>query len=443
LAIDKKDKNQKLFISPNSIFYLMSKITFAFKRLTKKRVGRLDKKWDFDAQSAISSAPLVADIDGDNKKEIIFGTKKGRLYVLDMSAGIKWFYDSVEKVDEVELMFLDVENVGSIEAPPNVGDINGDGKHEVVFGTELGMVYVLDDKGKLVWKYKAGGPIRGQILLYDLYGDDDVKVIFGCGDKKLYVLNSKGKLVWKFDAGSPVQSTPGILHKDEPKIIFGADNGSIFCINKKGDTVWKYKTKDKVFAQPSVGKLFNDDRLFVVIGSSDHYLYVLDDAGELLWNYKTQGAILAKACLADLNNDKKLEIVFGSCDNNVYALTPYGDKLWSYETDFWVASEPIVEDIDGDGKKEVVIGSYDHNVYVLDSEGSYVLDYVPGLSGVMHQAGHYTDIITQEPGKVAGKKIWQFRTDGVIVGCAYIPDDKSIVVSTKPGKVDDVVHRKE
>lgn len=421
----------------------MSKITFAFKKLTKKRVGRLDKKWDFDAQGGISSAPFVADIDGDGKKEIIFGTKKGKLFVLDSNAGIKWFYDSNEKIDEVELMFLDVENASSIEAPPNVGDLNRDGKKEVVFGTELGIVYVLDDKGKLIWKYKTEGPIRGQVLLYDLYDDGDVKVIFGCGDNNLYVLNSKGKLVWQFDAGSPVQSTPGIIHKDKPMIVFGTDDGSVFCVDNKGEVVWRFMTKDKVFAQPSIGRLFNDDRVFVVIGSTDHRLYVLDDAGELLWDYKTEGAILAKACLSDINDDKKLEIVFGSCDNNVYALTPYGDKLWSYETDFWIVSEPIVEDIDGDGRKEVIVGSYDHNVYVLDSEGSYVLDYMPGLSGVIQQAGHYSDIITQEPGKVAGKKIWQFRTEGIIVGCAYIPDDKSIVVSTKPGKIGGLVHKKE
>ena len=421
----------------------MSKITFGFKKLSKKRSGRIDLKWDFDAQSAISSPPLVADIDNDGKKEIVFGTKKGKLFVLDADSGIKWFYDSNEKVDEVELMFLDTDTVSSIEAPPNVGDINGDGRNEIVFGTELGTIYVLDDKGKLLWKYKAGGPVRGQILLYDLYEDDDVKIIFGCYDSKLYVLNNKGKLVWRFDAGSPVQSTPGIMHKEKPCIVFGADDGKVFCVDRKGDMRWEFKTKDKIFAQPAIGKLFGDDRLFIVIGSNDHYLYVLDEAGELFWNYKTEGAILAKACLADINDDKKLEIFFGSCDNNVYALSPQGDRLWSYETDFWVASEPMVKDIDGDGKKEVIVGSYDHNIYVLDSEGSYVLDFVPGISGVVQQAGHYSDIITQEPGKVAGKKIWQFRTDGIIVGCAYIPDNKSIVVNTKPGKVNDLVHKDE
>jgi outer membrane protein assembly factor BamB len=421
----------------------MSKITFAFKQLAKKRVGRLDKKWDFDARSAISGPPCVADVDGDGKKEIIFGTKKGRVFVLGQDSGIKWFYDSAETVGEVELLFLDVDNMSSIEAPPNVGDLNNDGKNEVVFGTELGIVYVLDDKGKLLWKYKAGGAIRGQVVLYDLYEDDDVKVIFGCEDNKLYVLNSNGKLVWTFDSGVPVQSTPGILHKSSPCIVFGASDGNVFCVDKKGDMKWKFKTQDKVFAQPAIEKLFTDDRVFILIGSTDHYLYVLDEAGELFWKYKTEGGILAKVCVTDINNDKKNEIIFGSCDNNVYALNSEGDKLWSYETDFWVASEPIIEDIDGDGKKEVIVGSYDHNVYVLDSEGSYVLDYMPGLSGVVHQAGHYSDIITKEPGKMSGKKIWQFKTDGVIVGCAFISEGSSIVVNTKPGMVNQLSHNKE
>jgi len=421
----------------------MGKITFAFRKLSKKRSGRIDRKWDFDAQSAITSPPLVVDIDGDGKKEIVFGTKKGKLFVLDAKSGIKWFYDTNETVDDVELMFLDSDTMSSIGAVPNIADINRDGKNEIVFGTELGIIYVLDTRGKLLWKYKTGGAVRGQILIYDLYGDGDPKIIFGCADGKLYVLNSKGNLVWQYDAGSEINSTPGILHKDKLIIIFGAHNGSIFGVNTKGDLVWKFQAKDKVFAQPAIGKLFNDDRMFIVIGSNDQHLYVLDEAGELFWDYKTEGAILAKACLADINDDNKLEIIFGSCDNNVYALTPYGDKIWSYETDFWVASEPIVEDIDGDNRKEIIVGSYDHNVYVLDAEGTYILDYVPGLSGVVHQAGHYSDIITKDPGKVTGKKIWQFKTDGIIVGCAYIPDDKSIVVTTKPGTVDDLVHKKE
>ena len=128
----------------------MGKIAFGFKKLGKKRSGRLDRQWDFDAQSAIASAPLIADIDGDGKEEIIFGAKNGRLFVLDGEAGIKWFYDSNEQVDDVEVFFLDTESSSSIEAPPSIADINRDGRQEIVFGTELGVIYVISEQGKLI-----------------------------------------------------------------------------------------------------------------------------------------------------------------------------------------------------------------------------------------------------------------------------------------------------
>ncbi|MBN2142363.1 PQQ-like beta-propeller repeat protein [Candidatus Woesearchaeota archaeon] len=416
----------------------MANLTFGFK----KRSGRLDRVWEFDAESNISSSPLVADIDGDGKKEIVFGTKKGKLFVLDMNAGIKWFYDTYEQVDNVEVMFLDTETASSIEGPPNHGDIDGNGKDEIVFGTEMGVLYCLSDKGMLLWKKKFEGTIRGQPVIYDLLHDKKPKVIVGCGDKKLRVLDSKGKDVWFFDAESEIESTPGTFQKDGNSfIVFGCNNGMIYCLNNKGDKVWSYKTGAKILAQPAFSDLYGDGRTCVVIGSSDNYLYVLDDAGELLWKYKTEGAVIAKASIDDITGDKRKEVVFGSCDNKVYCLNRDGDKVWSYETDFWIGSEPILEDLDGDGKKEVIIGSYDHNIYVLDAEGSYVLDFVPGLGGIVGQTGSYSDVMTKEPGKTAGKKIWQFKTNGVIVGCAFLPESKSIVVNTKPGKIDNIKHK--
>ena len=90
-----------------------------------------------------------------------------------------------------------------------------------------------------------------------------------------------------------------------------------------------------------------------------------------------------------------------------------------------------------------MIGSYDHNIYVLDSEGSYVLDYVPGVSGIVSQTGHYGDAVTKEPGKTQGKKIWQYQTEGVIVGCAYVHEHKSLIVNTDSGKINNLVHKKE
>jgi hypothetical protein len=179
----------------------------------------------------------------------------------------------------------------------------------------------------------------------------------------------------------------------------------------------------------------------LVVGDLAGVLYCLDMQGNEQWHFITEGSIYGKAVMADLNGDDNLEIVFGSCDNKVYCLTHRGERMWSYETDFWVVTSPIVTDIDDDGSLEVVVGSYDHNLYVLDGEGAYNLDYMPGLSGVAHQAGHYTDIITQEPGEQVGKRLWQIKTQGMIVGCEELEKD-NIIVNVKSGYVDNITHSK-
>jgi hypothetical protein len=255
-------------------------------------------------------------------------------------------------------------------------------------------------------------------------------------------LGSTGKLLLKLKITSPIESTPAVMKKTSKQIIFGSDDGTIYSVDFAGKLLWKYKTNGKVIAQPTILDLYNDGKEYVVIGSFDNSLYCIDSMGKLIWQFKTEGSICSKAVSGDINNDQKPEIVFGSCDNKVYALRNDGEKIWDYETDFWVVASPIITDMDGDGKPEIIVGSYDHNIYILDSEGSYVLDYVPGISGVVNQAGNYSEIPTQEPGRIHGKKIWQYETDGIIVGCAYVHDTNEIIVNNKIGKVKNISHRK-
>jgi glucose dehydrogenase len=226
------------------------------------------------------------------------------------------------------------------------------------------------------------------------------------------------------------------------QIVFGSNDGTIYSLTKDGQLLWQFKAEGKINAQPAVGDLCGDGHNILIIGSLDNSLYALNEEGKLLWKFKTEGSIYSKACLADINNDKKMEIIFGSCDNSIYALDCMGNKIWSYETDFWVVASPFVVDIDNDGKPEVVAGSYDHSLYVLDAEGSFILNYMPGISGIAQQPGHYSAVITSQPGQFQGKKIWEYKTDSFIVGSAYIDDKekKKIVVGTKKGVLDMFKH---
>ncbi len=414
----------------------MRNIIYAFKKILNAKSGKIGEKWQYDVGSSMSSGPVVADIDGDGNFEIITGTNDGKLVALDQSGKLKWSYSITEQIDELELMFLDNSTINGIGNTPNTTDLFGNGNINILFGTELGYVYLLDHDGKLVWKFKTGGSIRGSVICNNFNGSEK-NIVFGSIDKYVYCLSKDGKLLWKFNANSEVEGSPAVF---DNKIFIGTDSGDLMCLSKEGDLLWKFKTNGKIIAQP-VSDNFGTDKQKIVFGSTDNYLYCLDLLGNLVWKFKTSGAIYSKVVTSDLNGDKISEIVFGSCDNFVYCLDCNGKKIWSFETDFWVVSTPIVFDIDHDGKKEIIIGSYDHNIYVLDSQGSYLMDYAPGISGTVTQAGSYSDVMTQPPGKIIGKKLWQFNVEGVIVGCTVLGSD--IVLNTKKGHIKTVGHQKE
>ncbi len=415
----------------------MGTITFGFKNIAAKS-GHLEERWNYDTNSLLLAAPKIADIDGDGKQEILFGTKEGRLISIDLDGNLKWSFSVSNEYTDMELMFLDAETSNSISGTPNIEDINNDGKKEIVFGTEQGILHVLDYSGKELWKFPTGGPIRGAALI-QRFANNQTGVFFGSHDKQLYFLNGAGQLYWKFAADSPIESCPILTPTPVPMIIFGTNDGTLYSINLKSELLWKYAIGRKILAQ-AVSVRDEKENLRIIVGATDGDIYCIDENGALLWRFHTEGAIFSPVTVDDINNDGKKEIVFGSCDNKVYALTIDGKELWNYETDFWVVTSPLIADIDGDGRKEIVVGSYDHNIYILDAEGSYLLDYVPGVSGIVGQTGQYGEALTKQPGKTKGKKIWQYQTEGIIVGCAHI--DGSIIVNTESGKINDLVHRK-
>jgi outer membrane protein assembly factor BamB len=414
----------------------MRNFVYAFKKILNNKAGKIGENWKYDVGSSLNSGPVVSDIDGDGNFEIITGTNDGKLIALDKQGNLKWSYAINEQVDDLELMFLDNSTVNSIGGTPHTDDVFGKGETNILFGTELGYAYLLDFKGKLIWKFKTEGAIRS-ILLFNDFGNDEKRIIFGSMDHHIYCLSNKGELIWKINTGSEVEGSAVII---DNKIIIGNNSGDVFCLNKNGETIWKFHTGAKVTAQAQELKLGNQP-LKILIGSTDGIMYCLDISGNIVWKFKTGGAIYGKAVVYDLSKNGKDEILFGSCDNYVYCLNCEGKKIWSFQTDFWVVSPPIVFDLDGDGKVEIIVGSYDHNIYVLDSQGSYIMDYTPGISGTVNQAGSYSDVMTQSPGKLVGKKIWQFNVEGVIVGCTILGLD--IVLNTKKGQIKSLSHIKE
>jgi len=401
--------------------------------LFSRHAESLKEEWSFNANATMVCRPSVGRFHAGTR--IILGTKDGRLVCLDEKGVIVWEFKTQEHFSATEQYFVDEERVHSFDTPPVIADVNHDGEPEILAATELGVLYCLSSSGALLWQHDCKAGVRASPLVADVNMDGHTEILIGSQDGKLTLLANTGEIILEFIVDSPIESTPGVMKSHgQTLIIFGTDKGELFAINTAQDIIWKVALGNKITAAPTLYSTREEQR--IVIGTLSGSMFCISEHGEIVWEFKTNGSIYNKAAIYDVDEDGSPEIIFGSCDNNVYAITSDGNRLWSYETDFWVTDTPVVADIDGDGRVEVIAGSYDHNVYVLDSRGEYMMDYVPGVSGIIPQAGHYASVLTSDPGEQTGKKLYGFHMDDIITGCTLKEGaHPSLVVTTKAGNV--------
>ena len=118
----------------------------------------LQRGFPIDMGIGQESQPVMADLDGDGKLELVFGDSNGRVHAIRPSTGreLPGFPALTRRVDGV-LAGTPAARAGAVPkayepivAPAAVGDLNGDGKLEVVVTSLDGRVYAFEPNGKLL-----------------------------------------------------------------------------------------------------------------------------------------------------------------------------------------------------------------------------------------------------------------------------------------------------
>lgn len=261
-------------------------------------------------------------------------------------------------------------------SPPNVIDMNGDGKNEVLGVPNIEKDVPYDTKHHSV------------MVLEGSYGDGTRSARRLAGWENLpssgYPQNRDNHTYYPPE-NPPAPTTVNLLGDELPETLFAAHDGYLYCISASATQHWKYDFthgRDLMYASEAMvvdlNQDFEPEIIFTTYGDPDNivhgvphgYLVILDKNGNKLHDIKLpvqgtngngKGAPAAPTVM-DLNGDGNLEVIVqtfgaglfvytipGSAENMLIWPTGRGNYLRDGRS--WIEANKsiIAHDINGDG----------------------------------------------------------------------------------------------
>jgi len=315
------------------------------------------------------SSPVIGDIWGDSHKELVVagGDSKVHAWTSDGSSFGNW-----------PVQVNDPAGIGTRgEQTPALADVNGDGKKEVIFGNGT-RVYLWSGDGTEIHHWDIfPDTVISSPTVEDINGDGQPDIIIG-GQGTLYAWDWRGSEIWsKFNLQNNEQIrasvSVGDLDNDGKKEVVASTWGChIYAWYWDGSTTphqkWVYTPPPGLagFGSPALGDIDQDGYLEVIVAfNHDAHnqmddLFYLDHSGNCLHHprmYPT-GSWCSPA-IGNVQGDSKLEILTASAgyvDVGPFFLQCFdyqGNNPWLYSTQTsFCHSSPIIGGslIEGGGK---------------------------------------------------------------------------------------------
>ncbi len=309
--------------------------------------------------------PIAAQLDRTTPEyELVFSSLFNQVWALKHDGDILWVYN----VDNYP-------NRTEISSPPAVGDINGDGDMEVIFGVSGSNpgIIALSKDGLLLWRYNLSDPPTGPVVLGLFFGGIP-KIAFRSGPNVFFLdgngnlINSCGPYQWRDDFMASYD-----LDGDRIWELIFVSNDTLHVIN--------YNCLEKTGFPRKINRVLykgvrlddiNGDSIPEIIVDGGSVAVILDRFGNIVDTvvFSNVSNIDVPITL-DWNGDGNLDLaLLGSTFLEVRDLD--GNQLY-------ISSEPaagsrfmLSGDINGDGKDEIIFSDARSKIHALGILGNVV-----------------------------------------------------------------------
>ena len=320
-----------------------------------------DDTFPFDTGNQIWGSAASADLDNDGILDFVIASKSKHLYIFDKN-GLKADYNANKY----------------LMGTPAIGNLDDDPDLEVVIGgySSSNQIFAINPDGSDVdgFPLALGEKTKAGVALADFNGNGKDDIVCGTDDDNIYLIYDDASIApgFPYTTGDKIQAAPSVQEIDGEKVIFsGSNDDSFYAIKSDGSLLFSVLTGDKVLSSPSF--LEENGQLSIFFGSNDDKIYAVDSDGNSLsgWPIEVNGTIGGSVVFSDLDGDGNAEVLASTDMGEIVAFHLNGDAYpyFPIVNDFPFSGSPMTTDLDNDGDLEIVTGS-GSNLFVIDIKES-------------------------------------------------------------------------
>ena len=344
----------------------------------------VDDTYPFYTEDQNWGSPAIGNLDGNVFDDVVISSKNGHIYIF-----------SSTQADTPGELLLDFDSGGFLTATPALGDIDGDGYDEIVFGQYGGdrLLYAINIDGTNVsgFPVELDEKVQRGVALSDFNGNGKMDIIVGTDDEFVHLIYDDGTIAWSYETGGDIRVAPSILelNSGEKIVLVGSKDDNFYALNSDGSLRFMVETEDDITTEASIIDIEGVGP--VVFFASSNVLYAVETDGEIYgeWMIDIGADITSSIVFSKINN--ATYVMFGDESGKAHMYHILGDSYNNFPIvySFPFKGSPTILDSDNDGDLELIIGSTQTLTNIDIKESGSVEGLWATHRSNMKRDGHY------------------------------------------------------